>query len=73
MITLGVAVAVAVAELAVFCGGFYAGVKLGIGEPEKLLAELKTDFAVLESKATADVEIAKTWVLAEIAKIKAKF
>jgi hypothetical protein len=72
MITLGVFVAVAVAELAVFCGGFYAGVKLGIGEPEKLLAELKNDVLVLHTKATADVEVAKTWVLAEVAKIKAK-
>jgi len=72
MVTLGVFVLVAVAELAVFCGGFYAGVKLGIGEPEKLLAELKTDLAVLESKGLADVAIAKTWVLAEISKIKAK-
>ncbi len=72
MITFGVDVAVFVAALVLFGGGFYAGVKLGIGEPEKLLAELKTDFAILETKATADVTLAKTWVLAEIAKIKAK-
>jgi len=56
----------------VFGGGYYAGVKYGAGEVTKLLAEVKADIATFESKAAADVKVAETWVLAEIAKIKAK-
>jgi len=56
-----------------FVVGLAVGAYFGYIYGKRGVAAVLTELVALEDKAKADAEVAKTWVLAEITKIKAKF
>jgi hypothetical protein len=56
-----------------FVVGLAVGGYFGYLYGKQGVAAVLTELVALEDKVKADAEIAKTWVLAEIAKIKAKY